>query len=26
MELDNGGSLETSLVTNALNIGVSFTF
>jgi lipid A oxidase len=26
MQLDNGGSLETSLVTNALNIGVSFTF
>jgi len=26
IELDNGGSLETSLVTNALNIGVSFTF
>lgn len=26
MKLDNGGALETSLVTNALNIGVSYSF
>ena len=26
MDLDNGGSLETQLVTNALNIGVSYSF
>ncbi|MCV6595734.1 MAG: outer membrane beta-barrel protein [Mangrovicoccus sp.] len=25
-DLDNGGSLETNIVTNALNVGVSFSF
>lgn len=26
MELDNGGALETALITNALNVGVSYAF
>lgn len=26
MELDNGGSLESTIITNAFNIGVSFSF
>ena len=25
-ELDSGGTLETNIVTNALNVGVSFNF
>jgi len=25
-DLDNGGNLETNILTNAINIGVSYTF
>ena len=26
IDLDSGGSLETDIITNALNLGVSFSF